>query len=222
MKKISINNIFRRSWDTFTQDWKIFLSAGLIISIVAFLTELKFDSSSFYTASEFFIKLIGGLLSVFLSLGLIRMILNRIRGKKIALRNLFENISLKLYFSFLIVGIVYAIIIGFGFIALIIPGLILMSGLYMTQYLVADEKAKVMESFSKSWKLTKGNRWRIFFFLILIGIISIIGALTLVGMIVVIPFISIASTYLYNDIVSGGEVRAHEEVVSEDEEGEDE
>ncbi|MDD3693912.1 MAG: hypothetical protein PHC89_00760 [Candidatus Pacebacteria bacterium] len=222
MKKISINNIFRRSWDTFTQDWKIFLSAGLIISIVAFLTELKFDSSSFYTASEFFIKLIGGLLSVFLSLGLIRMILNRIRGKKIALRNLFENISLKLYFSFLIVGIVYAIIIGFGFIALIIPGLILMSGLYMTQYLVADEKAKVMESFSKSWKLTKGNRWRIFFFLILIGIISIIGALTLVGMIVVIPFISIASTYLYNDIVSGGEVRAHEEVTSEDKEGENE
>lgn len=222
MKKISINNIFRRSWDTFTQDWKIFLSAGLIISIVAFLTELRFDSSSFYTATEFFIKLIGGLLSVFLSLGLIRMILNRIRGKKIALKNLFENISLKLYFSFLIVGIIYAIIIGFGFIALIIPGLILMSGLFMTQYLVADEKAKVMESFSKSWKLTKGNRWRIFFFLILVGIISIIGALTLIGMIVVIPFISIASTYLYNDIVSGGEVRAHEEVTSEDKEGEDE
>jgi hypothetical protein len=124
----------------------------------------------------------------------------------------------------LILTMMTSLIIGFGFLLLFVPGLILFSGLALsTTVLVLESPISPNNAMNRSWQLTRGSRWKVLLtilvavLLLLVPtmVVSLMGAFgTLVGLwskfmplvlvgvlqIFVYPFFYIVITVLYYDL----------------------
>ncbi len=137
--------------------------------------------------------------------------------------------------SIILLQIVLAILIGFGLILLIIPGVILsLMWVVATPSLVVEDKG-VFDSMSRSFELTKGNWLRILWVGIIIllawwGIVAVggilvsfvpvLGAIVLIVLgVLIYPYISIIATVLYyrlRDLKDGVAVAVEETVIVEE------
>lgn len=69
-------------------------------------------------------------------------------------------------------GVVFAIVVAFGFVALVIPGLFLLVSLFFWNVYVVVEDQSFVEGFRSSWELTKGHRLRLFGLGVLVVIVT--------------------------------------------------
>lgn len=70
----------------------------------------------------------------------------------------------KLFPNYIFLMILKMLAIGVGLILFIVPGILLMLGLYFMEYLLIDKEMCVFDTFKASWDITKGYRTGIFFF----------------------------------------------------------
>ena len=75
--------------------------------------------------------------------------------------------------------ILVSLIIGVGFLLLIVPGLIAATMLWVAIPAAVIERPGVIESMKRSVELTKGNRWRVFGLLVIVFIIQLVVGLIL-------------------------------------------
>lgn len=75
--------------------------------------------------------------------------------------------------NFVVGGIVFAIIVGVGFVLLVIPGLFLLVSLFFWTIFVAVEDENFVEGLQSSWELTGGHRLVLF----ALGVIVVVVAL---------------------------------------------
>ena len=62
----------------------------------------------------------------------------------------------------LLLSLMTSLIIGFGFLLVIVPGMILLSGLALsTVVLVLEAPISPNDAMNRSWQLTKGSRWKV-------------------------------------------------------------
>ncbi len=106
--------------------------------------------------------------------------------------------------------LVFALVI-MGFIALIIPGIIIGCRLIFVSYIIMDKKLDPIEAVELSWKLTRGHGWRIFLmgfvsiFIVLFGLLMLI-----VGIFPALIWISSSFATLYESVLREKEPRAVE------------
>lgn len=75
-------------------------------------------------------------------------------------------------------GIVFGIVVGIGFVLLVIPGLFLLVSLFFWNVYVIVEDENFIDGFQDSWQLTKGNRLVLFLLGVIVVIIAaVIGAI---------------------------------------------
>lgn len=95
------------------------------------------------------------------------------------------------------------IIVIVGFILLIIPGVIFATRLQYTSYLIVDKDLGPLEAIKKSWAITKGNTWNLFFFGILLVLINLLGLICLiVGLFITVPLSLLATTFVYRKLLN--------------------
>jgi hypothetical protein len=129
------------------------------------------------------------------------------------------------YVSTLILnGFVYAVAVFFGFLALIVPGLILITIWAVVAPSIVVEDKGVFEAFGRSRELVRGNGWRVFgtivlAFLIVVvvaGVFGVTGAsigdagrviLGTIGNVLVVPVEALVAGILFFDL-GGGRGRA--------------
>ena len=88
--------------------------------------------------------------------------------------------GLKLFFPFLFLGILTAIAVAIGFVLLIIPGIYLAIKFSLGGAVIAAERiANPIEAMKRSWRATKGNSLRIFFFLLIVFIVGLVAVLAI-------------------------------------------
>lgn len=134
-----------------------------------------------------------------ISMGVIKISLEFIDKKKPKLKDLYFTKSILNYF---LVSVVKTIIVIIGFILLIIPGIIFSIKLQFASYLVVDKNMGVTEALNKSWEMTKGVKWNLFLFGLLIFLINVIGFLCLIiGLIVTVPLSMVATAYVYRKLL---------------------
>lgn len=76
-------------------------------------------------------------------------------------------------------GILFGLIVGIGFLALVIPGIFLLSALYFWNFYVIDEGQNLVEAMKSSWRDTKENRLRTLGLLILVVVATgVFGGVT--------------------------------------------
>jgi uncharacterized membrane protein len=153
---------------------------------------------------SFLLTIIGVALSAIFGLGLIKISLEICDGKEPKISDLFSQY--RLFFRFLFASILKSLICLFGFILLIIPGIILSIRLSFFDYLIVDKNSKIIESLKKSWEITKGNVWNLFLLYILLGLINFLGFFALiVGLFWSIPTTMITEAFVYRKL--SGEVK---------------
>lgn len=106
------------------------------------------------------------------------------------------------YFHIILANLMVVALVILGFIALIIPGIIIACRLAFVSYIVMDKKLDPIEAVEMSWRLTRGHGWTIFFMAILSFFIIIFGVLMLiVGVFPAIIWISSSFASLYESVL---------------------
>jgi uncharacterized membrane protein len=94
-----------------------------------------------------------------------------VRGEPFRVQDMF--FAYQSFGNILLANVLVILIVGAGFIMLIVPGIIFACKLSFVPYLVMDEKMEAVDAVRKSWNMTKGYTGTIF----LMGIVSFFVAL---------------------------------------------
>jgi|GEM_PF-7100866 len=178
-----------------------------------FLLNLVFMLLSAFSGKNF---LLGILISALFAWSLIAFGLAYVEKKSFALEDITNGLSFKKFLYFFCAYILFALAVIGGFILLIIPGFIVLVQLALVKYVAVRSDLAPLETLRESTRLTKGYRWEIFGFLMLMVLINILGALCLlVGLLFTIPLTLIATTLVYVKLAERGETEGDSEVIIE-------
>ena len=126
---------------------------------------------------------------------LIRGALHEIDGNKPAIGSFFQfgNVA-----SIIIASILVGIMVGIGFVLLIIPGIVLAFLTWWTLQFVIDRNEDAITAIKSSFKAISANAGPLFLLALALFGINVLGLIAcLVGLLVTIPVTIIASTYAY-------------------------
>lgn len=135
-----------------------------------------------------------------LSLGIINITLKFVDGQKPDFKDLYYTTKL---FNFILASLIKAVVVIVGFILLIIPGIILSIKFQFFEYFIVDKKMDAVDSLKASWKITKGVKWNLFLFGLLLALINILGFLCfIIGLVIAVPLTMVANTWVYRKLLS--------------------
>ncbi len=110
------------------------------------------------------------------------------------------------YLSIILANLLVTALILIGFIALLVPGIIIACRLVFVSFLVMDKKLDPIEAVETSWRMTRGYGWTIFFMGIVSFFIIIFGLILLIiGIFPAIIWIGGAFASLYESILRSNE-----------------
>ncbi|MEX0881822.1 MAG: hypothetical protein WEC17_02510 [Candidatus Saccharimonadales bacterium] len=126
----------------------------------------------------FFISILYALAYLLLTIAVLRAS----QGQKITLSGLWRELVdrwlwLKLIGAFILV----ALALIAGFIALIIPGVILIWRLFFVPFVLIDQKTTIEGAFRRSWRMTRGFAWPIYSVIFVAVLLSITNVLPIFG-----------------------------------------
>jgi hypothetical protein len=178
--------------------------AGLLNGPATF--SWKADNTSWFNLVWFFPVALFGMVYGFLfkpviSYGKRYLFLKAMRDEETDLRVLFEGFRSK-YFKIVLANLIVFTLAVIGFILLIVPGIIVLCRLAFVPFLVMDKDLEPMQAVEKSWQLTRGHGWKIFFMGIISFFIIIAGFIAfVVGVIISFMWIHSAFATLYQSVM---------------------
>jgi uncharacterized membrane protein len=113
----------------------------------------------------------GMLILMPISYGASWVFLKAVRGEPFRVQDIF--FAYQSFGNVLLANLLVVLIVGAGFVMLIVPGIIFACKLAFVPYLVMDEKMEAVDAVRKSWNMTSGYAGTIF----LMGIVSFFVAL---------------------------------------------
>lgn len=185
----------KSGWELMKQNF--WFLAGLVLIQGIFSS---IDNKYRDTDASFPISLIILIIDVFLSIGILKIILNLIDRKPLSYSELWQNS--RYFWRYLGASVLYGLLVALGLLLLIVPGIYWATKYQYTTYLIVDKDMGITDAFKKSGEITKERIWDLFAFnIILLGII-ILGALALViGLFAAIPVVWIAFALVYRSFV---------------------
>lgn len=147
------------------------------------------------------ISFIAGILKIIVDLGIIKVTLKFSDNQSVSFSDLFNSYGL--FWKYLGGLILYSMIVMGGVILLIIPGIIWAIRFQYYNYFIVDKGLGPIEALKQSWRITRGNAWNLFTFGLLLGLLSIAGALALViGLLFTVPTTMVAMAYVFRKLQS--------------------
>lgn len=201
-KTIQIDGALRFGWTKFKEHWS-FLIPALVILWGASVTSDTLIEAYFkdIEPTATFLQLIASLFLLWLSFNWLRSFLAILDGRRPAIADLFSyspNTP-----TYILASILYGLVIGAGFLLLIIPGIYFTLRYGMYSYLVADRRLGAISALRESARITDGAKWQ----LLLVGLVSIgialLGVLALgIGLFVAVPVLGLAYASIYRSLLT--------------------
>lgn len=199
------------SGDAIRYGWEAFKKhAGFLIGmfVIMFIIMGVFYAPMMWALSEgsnglyYFFYLIYLIVTWVLSIGMIKILLTLHDGKEAKFSDLFTNWNLLgKYIGF---SIVQGLVIGGGFLLLIVPGVIFAIMFSLGMYYVVDKGMGPIEAMKASKKATDGAKLDLFGFFILIGLLNMAGAIVFgLGLLITVPMTAMAMVYVYRHLDGG-------------------
>lgn len=136
-----------------------------------------------------------------IQMGFVKLSIAAARGAQVSYEIIMSDINLKKAGKYLLGSIAYAILVGIGFLLLIIPGIFFALKYMFVPYLIIDKDMKIGEAFSASGEMTKGNKFSLLVLAILAIVVNILGFVALIyGLLVSMPVTLLAYGYAYNTL----------------------
>jgi len=205
-EKFSISEAIHFGWNTMKSNLGFFI--GLLIFVFLF-TSLSSIIAAKATEANIFLGIIFYIadfsLSIIISIGLVKIALRFCDNEKGRFADLFSQYPL--FPQYLVGSILYGLIVFAGTILLIIPGILWGIQFCFYDYFIVDKGLGPIEALKRSSAITRGVKWDLLgFFLVLLGI-NLLGALCLlIGLFVTIPTTMVALAFVYRKLMVQAEI----------------
>jgi uncharacterized membrane protein len=201
-----IGEVLSAAFEAFKNNWVVLVFAPIITGVLimpAFIPmivliatgAIDVNSPEYYGVYSL-TMLITVVLEAFFYVGLFRLALGAARGERVEFGGLFSGAS-----RFLpMLGAIFLVLIPvyFGFLLLIVPGVILALGLYMTTMFVVDQNMGPIDAMKASWAATDGHKMHLFLFgLVAMGIAIASEIACFLPIFVAIPVLLVAHAIVY-------------------------
>lgn len=218
---ISFSQVFDTTWRLFTDHFGEFVAMGALVigvSIVAnlLIAVIARSADADPLAAQTVSVLIGfasGFIILWLEGGVLLYSMDLAKG----LRPSFSRIFLPLnrFVGFFAVSFLYWLLVTLGIVLLIIPGIILAMVFFCAPAVYLDGRAGVMESFRISRTITRGNRFTIFWLVLVTWVLMLIAVVVTCGSgsSVAMPFGRLLTAVIYTSC-AGLLFSAHPPVVT--------
>lgn len=219
---IEPTDVLSGAWNVFTRQWTP-LCVGILIMgailavpiLVVYIGGMAMAVAATETASRGgdpdagiaialgFVGVVGAvmmlvfLLSPIFTARYLRMVMTAVRGGTPAIGDLFKG-EMR-YGSMLALVVLHALVVGLGYMLLIVPGVILAIGLQFSAFFVVDRGMGAVEAMKASWELTKGRKGQVFVVVLLMGLVAAgAGMIPFVGHFIgySIMFLGLAIAYM--------------------------
>jgi len=139
------------------------------------------------------------LVSIIFNMGYVSLTLDAVRGKQVYYKTLLSQVSFKKAVKLILSQMLVSLIVGFGLILLVIPGICFALKYSMVPYLIIDKDLSIGDALKESSEVTKGARSKIFLMYIASGLLFLLGIIVLgIGAIPAFIVVSLAQAYVYN------------------------
>ncbi len=185
-------------WNVLKKNARFFL--GLLAIVIALNILISLVMSSFSEEAPqvlvFAFSIMVLILDALIGMGIIKISLKFCDQEPASYEELISPYPLLL--KYIAGSIIYAVIVVIGLIFLIVPGLYLALKYQFYDYLIIDQGKGPVEAIKMSGVLTKGVKWNLVLFWLMLAGINILGMLALgVGLIITIPLSWLATAYVY-------------------------
>lgn len=196
----SVSGVFGHSWEILKKyfpELLLVLFVQILLSVPMGFTGIFFNMQYVGTFTTGLFNVIYAFLVLMpVGYGTSWVFLKAVRGEAFRVQDIF--FAYQSFGNILLANILVGLIVGAGFIMLVIPGIIFACKLAFVPYLVMDEKMEAFDAVRKSWNMTNGHTGTIFlmgltsFFVALCGIICF-----LIGIFPATIWISLAFAAMY-------------------------
>jgi uncharacterized membrane protein len=209
-KKFSKGEAIRFGWNTMKNNLGFFIGlliiAGLI-TIILYVLQWLMEKDAPGLSS--ILSIVSVVLGLIIEMGMIKIALKFADNSKAELGDLFSCIPLLP--KYMVASILYGLIVLGGMILLIIPAIIWGIKFHFFSYFIIDKGEGTIEALKRSSSITKGAKWDLFLFALLIIGINILGLLALViGLFATIPTSMVAIAFVYRKLLAQAEVATNE------------
>ena len=205
-QKFSKSEAIRFGWTTTKNNLGFFIALliviGLFYFVLDFIIELIKDEALILSS---IMSIVFWVLDMVIQMGLIRISLRFCDNEKGEFADLFS--CFPLFFKYLFGSILYGLIVVGGMILLIIPGIIWGIKFQFFSCFIVDKGVGPIEALKRSSAITKGAKWDLFLFNLLLGLINLLGAICLlIGLLVTIPITMVAWAFVYRRLLAQTEI----------------
>lgn len=197
--QFSTGAIISESWGIFRQKWSQLLGIMALTMVLSSMAGglvgglQNTDLAGLTVIASFVVQIF----SAFLSIGMIKLILALVRDEQINYNDLFGGS--KYLLQYILGSIVVGLAVMFGYLLLIIPGIIWSIKYMFTLFLVVDEGMDFSVAMRESAQMTQGIKWQLFGFGLALFGINLLGMLALfIGLIITAPLTTLAMYVLYS------------------------
>lgn len=114
------------------------------------------------------------------------------------LRRIFAVVPL--LFTYIIGGSLYFFVVSVGLLLLIIPGIIWGLKYCLFDLIIIDTGCGPLEALTKSGQLTYGHKWKIFSFILIGWLITVLSIITIIGPVILFYIFVLSRTYIYRTL----------------------
>ncbi|MGR3809364.1 DUF975 family protein [Jiulongibacter sp. NS-SX5] len=191
---MSNQDLIRKAFELLSGKWVMAIIAVVIVGLI----------SNLPSAIDERLGILNLFISGAMAVGSATFFLKIVRNQKEQIEDVFDGFKTN-YVASLVAAVCTAIIVILGFVALIIPGIILGLGLSQTFYILAEDKnISGIDAMKKSWAMMDGYKVKYFLLCLIYLGMGILGLLALVvGLFFVIPIISTSNALFYEKLKSG-------------------
>jgi len=213
-KNFSISEALYFGWATTKSNLGFFIKLLIIIGPLLFIPNIiAREALEINTFLGIILHIAGYVLTILVSIELVKITLIFYDYNKGQLKDLFSEY--RLFFKYLLANIIYVLIILGGLLLFIIPGIIWAIKFQFFPHLIVDKKLEPIEALKQSSAITRGIKWQLLAFLLVVVIINVLGILFLVGLFITIPITILAMAFVYRKLLAQTEITSASQTLSE-------
>lgn len=202
--EVKIGDYFSRGWDIFKQYAWAFIAFTLVTVLITGLLAVILPSPlGMRTGGDNPLggsNIVANILSPVLGVGYYFVAFQIARGRSYGFGDFFNGF--KKFLPVFLTALVSSVLIGLGFILLILPGIYLAVSYLFAQLFVVDKNLNFWSAMETSRKVITKKWFSFFGLILLLALLNILGAIILgIGLLVTIPLSACVIAAAYEDVV---------------------
>ncbi|MFA5926605.1 MAG: hypothetical protein WCT32_02050 [Patescibacteria group bacterium] len=187
--KVDVGKAISYGWENVKKEFWYFTGLALVVTVISGIGNSRGIDPGLR-------NIIALLLSSWMTAGYLKLLLSYYDGKKLPFSELFKQF--RYFWRILGLTLLLGLIVVIGFILLVIPGIYLSLRYQFAMNFIVDKDLGVIEAMSESSRITQGVKLSLFWFMLAVFVVLILGLLALgIGIFVAIPVVWLADVYLY-------------------------